>query len=45
MDKADFWFDPLEIPKEDKVQQGVMNLLLEGMRRIDEAERDGEGAQ
>ncbi len=41
--RGDFWFDPLEIPKEDKVQQGVMNLLLEGMRRIDEAERDGSG--
>lgn len=39
--RGDFWFDPKEVPNEDRIQQGVMNLLLEGMRRIDEADRDG----
>lgn len=38
--RGDFWFDPMKIPTEDRVHQGVMNLLLEGMRRIDEAERN-----
>jgi hypothetical protein len=40
--KGDFWFDPKEIPGEDRIQQGIMNLLLEGMRRIDEADKDRE---
>lgn len=38
--EGDFAFDPGRVPTEDKVKSGVMNLLLEGMRRIDEAERD-----
>jgi CRP-like cAMP-binding protein len=31
-----FWFDTSSVPQEDRIQQHVMNLLLEGMRRLDE---------
>lgn len=35
--EGDFSFDPGRVPTADSVGTGVMNLLLEGMRRIDEA--------
>lgn len=38
---GDFWLDPKRVPVEDKVQTGVMGLMLEGMRRMDEASRGG----
>ena len=38
--EGDFSFDPQRAPGEDRVQVGVMNLLLEGMRRLDEASQD-----
>ncbi|MBK6686602.1 MAG: DUF4388 domain-containing protein [Deltaproteobacteria bacterium] len=37
--EGDFWLDPAQVPPEDKVAQSVMNLLLEGLRRHDEAAR------
>ena len=37
--EGDFAFDAGRIPTEDRLKSGVMNLLLEGMRRLDEAER------
>lgn len=40
--EGDFAFDAGRVPTEDRVKSGVMNLLLEGMRRLDEAER-GDG--
>jgi hypothetical protein len=39
---GDFWLDPKRIPVEDRVQTGVMGLMLEGMRRMDEASRGEE---
>ncbi|MGF1511079.1 MAG: DUF4388 domain-containing protein [Myxococcota bacterium] len=38
---GDFWLDPREVPYEDHIKTGVMGLMLEGMRRMDEASRDG----
>jgi CRP-like cAMP-binding protein len=38
---GDFWLDPKRVPTEDRVQTGVMGLMLEGMRRLDEASRGG----
>ncbi|NJK89005.1 MAG: cyclic nucleotide-binding domain-containing protein [Myxococcales bacterium] len=38
--RGDFWLDTKKVPKEDNVQTGVMGLMLEGMRRLDEASRD-----
>lgn len=35
-DEGDFSFDSGSKPEQDEIQVGVMNLLLEGMRRIDE---------
>jgi CRP-like cAMP-binding protein len=37
---GDFYLDPAQVPQEDLVQNGVMGLLMEGMRRLDEANRD-----
>jgi len=42
---GDFWLDPKRIPTEDRVQTGVMGLMLEGMRRMDEASRSDETSQ
>jgi len=36
-DEGDFSFDASRVPATDKIDVGVMNLLLEGMRRLDEA--------
>ena len=33
---GDFDFDPDKVPEKDTVAMGVMNLILEGMRRLDE---------
>ncbi|HJL42688.1 MAG TPA: DUF4388 domain-containing protein [Myxococcales bacterium LLY-WYZ-16_1] len=38
--QGDFWFDPRKVPSEDLIQNSVMGLMLEGMRRMDEASRD-----
>ncbi len=38
---GEFWLDARRIPDEDRIQTGVMTLLLESMRRLDEQERDG----
>jgi CRP-like cAMP-binding protein len=38
---GDFWLDPRAIPSEDQIKTGVMGLMLEGMRRMDESSRDG----
>ncbi|MEO1338130.1 MAG: DUF4388 domain-containing protein [Myxococcota bacterium] len=38
---GEFWLDARRIPEKDDVQAGMMNLLLESMRRLDEQERDG----
>ena len=37
---GEFWLDGRRVPEEDVVQTGVMTLLLECMRRLDEQERD-----
>ncbi len=37
--EGDFWLDPGAVPSEDNVNAGVMGLLMEGMRRIDESSR------
>jgi CRP-like cAMP-binding protein len=37
---GDFWLDPRQVPFEDKIKNSVMGLMLEGMRRMDEASRD-----
>ncbi len=42
---GDFWLDPNRIPADDKIQTGVMGLMLEGMRRLDEASRGGEASR
>lgn len=34
--EGDFHLDPDEVPEVDMIEQSVMNLLLEGMRRLDE---------
>lgn len=34
--EADFWLESKPVPTIDTVQAGIMGLLLEGMRRIDE---------
>lgn len=34
--EGDFTFDPTRVPEADAIDVGVMNLLLEGMRRQDE---------
>jgi CRP-like cAMP-binding protein len=39
-DDGDFYLDPAQIPETDTIQNGVMGLLMEGMRRIDEARRE-----
>ena len=33
---GDFWFDARTVPETDRVGRNIMELLLEGMRRIDE---------
>jgi CRP-like cAMP-binding protein len=33
---GDFWLEPSDVPEDDDGGMGVMGLLLEGMRRIDE---------
>ncbi|MBX2812406.1 MAG: DUF4388 domain-containing protein [Myxococcales bacterium] len=33
---GEFWFEHEPVPKQDQVEIGVMGLILEGMRRIDE---------
>jgi CRP-like cAMP-binding protein len=38
-EEGDFYLDPSQVPMEDTVQNGVMGLLMEGMRRLDEARR------
>lgn len=38
---GDFWLDPKRVPTEDTIETGVMGLMLEGMRRLDEASRNG----
>lgn len=38
--QGDFWFDPKQVPEVDHIQNSVMGLMLEGMRRMDEASRD-----
>lgn len=35
---GDFWLEPTPVPKVDEIEIGVMGLILEGMRRIDERE-------
>lgn len=37
---GEFWLDTRQVPTEDRLQTGVMTLLLESMRRLDEQERD-----
>lgn len=46
-EEGEFWLDPSRVPETDKIQSGVMGLLMEGMRRLDEAnhERGGEAAE
>ncbi|MEM1024633.1 MAG: DUF4388 domain-containing protein [Myxococcota bacterium] len=41
---GDFWLDPRAVPAEDLIKTGVMGLMLEGMRRMDESARAGLGA-
>lgn len=36
--EGDFVFDEAVVPEADRIQMGVTNLLLEGMRRLDEGE-------
>ncbi len=36
---GEFYLDPAQVPLDDRVQSGVMGLLMEGMRRLDEARR------
>ena len=38
--EGEFWLDARRIPEEDLIQTGVMTLLLESMRRLDEQERE-----
>ena len=38
--RGEFWLDARRVPEEDRIQTGVMPLLLESMRRLDEQERD-----
>jgi hypothetical protein len=37
---GDFYLDPAQVPIHDGVKSGVMGLLMEGMRRLDEARRE-----
>lgn len=41
--EGDFSFDPTRVPTTDRVEVGVMNLLLEGMRRLDEQAAEATG--
>ncbi len=39
-DQGDFSLDASQVPTQDKLQTGVMNLVLEGLRRLDEKQRE-----
>ena len=41
-DEGEFWLDGRRVPEDDVVQTGVMTLLLESMRRLDEQARDAD---
>ncbi len=43
--KGEFWLDRNQVPEEDKIQNSVMGLLMEGMRRIDEAEHERQNGE
>jgi CRP-like cAMP-binding protein len=38
--RGDFWLDKKKVPTADKIDCSVMGLLLEGMRQMDEQNRD-----
>ena len=38
-ESGEFWLEASPVPATDHIQLGVMSLLLEGMRRLDEARR------